>query len=187
MINYYRTLGLSPDATEADIKRAYRTLAKRFHPDVSNAPDARARFIEVNEAYEFLSDPRRRQMYGRRTVSEQERMRREAVYRQWAAQQQQQARDRARRYAERSMDDFVNSPMYKTAMVLSQAYNYIFIGVGVVMTFGPAVRYLLLPDAEIIKAHLGLGGVFLPMGFGVLFTFGIYSFLFKPQTDDSHA
>jgi hypothetical protein len=63
MEDLYGILGLSNRATPGDIKSAYRRLARRFHPDVSQSPDAQARFIKINEAYEILSDPQRRWMY----------------------------------------------------------------------------------------------------------------------------
>lgn len=61
--DYYRTLGVARDATARDIKRAYRKLARQFHPDVSKEADAEARFKEVSEAYEVLSDPQKRATY----------------------------------------------------------------------------------------------------------------------------
>lgn len=62
---YYDLLGVSRDASDADIKRAFRTLARELHPDVSTAPDADTRFKEVVEAYEVLSDSERRATYDR--------------------------------------------------------------------------------------------------------------------------
>src|ERR1044071_1602937 len=63
MEDLYGILGLTNRATPNEIKSAYRRLARRFHPDVSQSPDAQARFIKINEAYEILSDPQRRWMY----------------------------------------------------------------------------------------------------------------------------
>ena len=61
--DYYKTLGVARDASQDDIKRAYRKLARKYHPDVSKEPDAEARFKEVNEAYEVLKDPEKRRAY----------------------------------------------------------------------------------------------------------------------------
>jgi molecular chaperone DnaJ len=67
----YEILGVGRDASPEDIKRAYRTLAREHHPDVSSAPEAEERFKEIVGAYEILSDPQKRQQYdtfGRRAA-----------------------------------------------------------------------------------------------------------------------
>ena len=63
--NYYALLGIEPDATVAQIKSAYRKLAKQYHPDVNNSSDAAERFREITEAYDTLIDPDRRRRYDR--------------------------------------------------------------------------------------------------------------------------
>jgi curved DNA-binding protein len=61
--DYYATLGVARTATQEQVKRAYRKLARKYHPDVSKEPDAEARFKEVAEAHEALIDPERRAAY----------------------------------------------------------------------------------------------------------------------------
>jgi molecular chaperone DnaJ len=61
--DYYEVLGVDKNADEATIKRAYRQLAKKYHPDVSSEPNAEEKFKEVQEAYEVLSDPQKRSQY----------------------------------------------------------------------------------------------------------------------------
>ncbi len=63
--DYYELLGVPRTASDAEIKRAFRTLARELHPDVSSAADAGSRFRDVAEAYEVLSDPARRATYDR--------------------------------------------------------------------------------------------------------------------------
>jgi curved DNA-binding protein len=61
--DYYKIMGVKRDATQDDIKRSYRKLARKYHPDVSKHADAEARFKEVGEAYEVLKDPEKRAAY----------------------------------------------------------------------------------------------------------------------------
>ena len=61
--DYYEILGLSKNASGDEIKKAFRTLARKFHPDVNKEPGAEAKFKEINEAYSILSDNQKRAQY----------------------------------------------------------------------------------------------------------------------------
>jgi len=61
--DYYETLGVSRDVSKEDLKKAYRKLARKYHPDVSKEANAEAKFKEVGEAYEALKDPEKRAQY----------------------------------------------------------------------------------------------------------------------------
>jgi len=72
--DYYEILNVSPDATQEEIHRAYRRLAREYHPDVSKDPQAEEKFKEINEAYQVLGDPQRRAEYDRQRRGGLERM-----------------------------------------------------------------------------------------------------------------
>lgn len=61
--NYYETLGVAKNATQDEISRAFKQKARKMHPDVNHAPNAKEQFQELNEAYEVLSNPDKRRQY----------------------------------------------------------------------------------------------------------------------------
>ena len=61
--DYYKILGVEHGSSEAEIKKAYRKLARKYHPDINKTPEAQTRFQEVSEAYEVLGDPEKRKRY----------------------------------------------------------------------------------------------------------------------------
>ena len=59
----YETLGISEGADKSEIKKAYRKLAKQYHPDINKTPEAEEKFKEINAAYEVLSDDQKKSQY----------------------------------------------------------------------------------------------------------------------------
>ncbi|XP_078157310.1 DNAJ heat shock family protein isoform X1 [Carex rostrata] len=70
--DYYVVLGVSRDASQDDIKKAFLTLAKKYHPDTNNSQSARRKFQEIRDAYEILRDPSKRAQYDQRSSGEEE-------------------------------------------------------------------------------------------------------------------
>ena len=86
--DHYSALGLSANATLADIKKAFRQRASHFHPDRNAAPDAAAQFRAVQQAYDVLGDPDRRQQYDdnrRRNLLDDPLQTATDIWRAWAA------------------------------------------------------------------------------------------------------
>jgi len=67
--DHYKTLGVKPSASSTEIRKAYKKLAKQFHPDRSKVKNAQERFIAINEAHQVLSDPTERRVYDQQTRS----------------------------------------------------------------------------------------------------------------------
>lgn len=68
-MSYYEILGVPVHASEQEIKRAYRRLVKKYHPDTNHSPDAASYMVSINEAYDVLSDPQKRFNYDNRSAS----------------------------------------------------------------------------------------------------------------------
>lgn len=61
--DYYKILGVSRDASEQDLKKAYKKMALKYHPDKNKSPGAEEKFKDIAEAYEVLSDPQKREVF----------------------------------------------------------------------------------------------------------------------------
>lgn len=114
--NYFHTLGLPSNATLDQVKQAYRTLVKQYHPDLNKSPGSAERFIEIHEAYEFLIDERRRLLHAesarRQAQNREEQERRDRIYQVWVQYQQDLARQRAQQFARNSFSEFEKSKYY---------------------------------------------------------------------------
>lgn len=187
MKNYYAVLGLERGADEESIKRAYRTLAKQYHPDLNPDPDARARFMEVHEAYEYLMDPDRRAGDRRTSVSRplsaEELARREHIYREWLRYQQEAARERAAGYARQPFGEFRESRWYKVAKGVNQVYNILFLVFCAFVIAIPVYKYieqLHMPEDE----QRPLAFFVAPVIAGIIFASWGYYYWFILKHDD---
>jgi len=186
MRTYYQILGVTETADLMEIKKAFRDLAKLFHPDKNPNKDSQVHFIAVTEAYQVLSDSKMRSIYDSRLrngrASREFQKQKDDAYKEWFDRYQAEARKKADSYAKNTFEEFAESPVYKAAMAVSRVYNYIFLGIGFIMIFGPATMWYLreygMPEAR-PWTHL-----ITPSVIGVVFTYGIYHFLFKHKSYD---
>jgi len=107
--DYYNTLGINTDATLDEIKKAYRKLARLYHPDVNQSPDAKDRFICITEAYEFL-------MSNHDKIRTDEQAYQDAMN-DWRKYRQDRSRKRATVYARTPYVKFKNTNFYRTTRI----------------------------------------------------------------------
>ncbi len=123
MTNYYHILGVTPNATLEQIKKAYRTKAKLCHPDINDAVDAHEQFILVNEAYEYLLNTT-----GHHTNTikrNREKAQKQAAYQQkWEQEERQKARERAQEYARMKYEAYLQSDVYRTTEAINVVVDF---------------------------------------------------------------
>ena len=111
--DYYSILGISETASLHEIKQAYRKQAKAWHPDVCRHPDARDRFIEINEAYEYLTS---NTVIRPHKTSQTNNEYRQRKYNEWQQREREQARKRAEAYAEMNFNSFTKTDIFQSTL-----------------------------------------------------------------------
>jgi curved DNA-binding protein CbpA len=124
---YYKILELPLNASEEDIKRAYRKKARLFHPDVNPSVGAKDMFILVTEAYEFLISNHGKASAGERSY--------EQIMEEWRKYRQDRTRHRARAYSDSSYASFKSTSFYKSTRILD--------GTTIIISFAMSVMVLV--------------------------------------------
>lgn len=181
MKDYLGILGLKTGASAVEVRTAYRKLAKQYHPDVNPDPDARNRFIEIHEAYEYLGDENRRLWYNqygnRKKISDDELAKREMIYRAWVEQQQFAARRRAETYATGPFENFLNSKVYRAAGIVNKWFNVVFMLWCVFVIIMPLTHFFTFEETpEKLRPHWTSAAV--PALIGFFFACAGYYMLF---------
>jgi len=163
--DYYRILGIPLHSSVNDIKKAYRQKARLFHPDVNPAPEARDKFIQATEAYEFL-------------IANQERISaNDEVYRQamenWAKYRQEKSRRRANAYARASYVRFKKTKFYRTTRILDGTTIIFSLALSLMMVFYTVWGYIYrlkhpLPEGEQPTVFFFLLLLLVGMGFVIV-------------------
>ena len=186
--NYFQILGLNAGATEDEIRKAFRSLVKQYHPDLNKAPEAPSKFMEIHEAYEFLTDASRRESHEnslkrKRGLSDEQLHQREVIYKRWVQQQQELAKRRAAYYAERDFDSYKKSGWYTAFKAANLLYNLAFLVFCIAVIAIPIYKYAadqeLPPERQSSFIHY-----FIPSLLGLIFAGFGYYFLFVEKSDE---
>lgn len=125
--DYYKLLGISQGASDAEIRKAYRIKAMEFHPDRNHSPGAQEIFVRTTEAYQYLlSHPHTK------GITEEEYRR---YYQAWVDYRQAEARKKAEEYARSSYKVFTKSPLYKTTTVIDGSMVFLGLGLAAAVIF----------------------------------------------------
>lgn len=130
---YYKILELEDGADISEIKKAYRRLAKLYHPDINRSKDAGDFFIIINEAYEILLKWNQNKSNFESKKPKQEPFDRDK----WIKEERIKARKRARENAKKRFEEFQKSNIYRTALVVYTLTDFVFIFISLVIIISP--------------------------------------------------
>lgn len=188
MTNYFAILELSPNASSDEVKVAFRTLAKKWHPDRNKDPLSTKRFIEISEAYEYLMDDNRRAVHSymltHRNNVDEELARKARIYQEWYEQHAERTRARAEKYAHGGFAAFKKSPAYQAAMAVSKLYNYLFLAFCVVVLVAPIVGWHNNSKNLPVDERQSAAILIVPIALGLIFAIFGYYYLFILKTDE---
>lgn len=186
--NYFHVLGLPSGASANDIRKAYRSLVKQYHPDLNKSAGAAEKFIAIHEAYEFLMDERRRLLHAhaaeQQKSAQAEQQRRDRVYKIWVEYQQDIARQRAEAYANSSFSDLEDSPYFRAFRKVNRWTNVTVVLLFIVIVAIPIWRYIAQQE---LPEHEQRAGIFfaVPACTGLICLIGGYYYLFVLNVDET--
>jgi hypothetical protein len=165
---YYQILGIPENSGMKEIKEAFRRKAKAFHPDINKSEGAHQHFLDINEAYNYLSELHTHGFDPANQTAMDE------YYHQWVANERQQARARAAYRARMKFEEFKNSSVYKTTSILSHMLDYFLMFIGVFIIIAGALNlyiqglYITENDRDVLN-YRGIIAEFVITIAGVLF------------------
>jgi hypothetical protein len=178
--DYFKILGLDPDCSVDEIKKAYRAKAREYHPDINHSPEAKDMFIIVTEAYEFL-------------LTYFEKMRRnEEAYNKamddWRKYRQARSRRKARVYAKTSYVRFKNTNFYKTTRIFDATTVISSLLISVLVLIAAVYGYIFrihhpIPGVE--DPSVSILVIFILLGL-ILFTMSVVHFRIYLQASKRH-
>lgn len=160
MNKYFEILGLKDGASLSEIKKAYRIKAKLFHPDVNKSPDANEKFVEINEAYSMLVTLTNDKLNNHTKVEDNE-------FIDFIIRKRAEARQKARQNAQKRYKDFINSKEYKSAKIIYNISDFIYIIVSLIIVLVPIIyTFFNKIDEKIIEMYIT--ALILTVSFGIV-------------------
>lgn len=191
MKNYFAILELTEDATEADIRKAYRALVKKYHPDTRSHHSSEQKFIQITEAYNYLSVPENRRRHAAyikapryKSPSEQELRRKQAEYEDWVRREERMAYVRMRqKQKELEEEAFKKTLAYAIMQGVNKVYNVLFLCFAAAVVIIPMYKYYHQEDLPLDQQQSIIAFI-IPSCLGLGFAIFGYYYFFILKTDE---
>ncbi|MCW3805925.1 J domain-containing protein [Plebeiibacterium marinum] len=142
MSEYHQILGVTTNATLDQIKKAYRSKAKKLHPDINKSENAHDEFILLNEAYEYLLNTSGTH-FNRFKRAQEQAQKQAAYHKAWEKQERENAKKRAREYAQMKYDEYLKSDIYRTTEAINAALDIFVTAIVLLFIIGlPVLTYI---------------------------------------------
>ncbi len=168
MIDYYAILGLKNGASLEEIKKAYRKLAMKYHPDKTDSEEAKNNFVMITEAYEFLQDNNRRNALNKKQSRKDFYDKKQKVYEEWLKNGQAKAQIKAKKDAEIPYSDFQEKILGGFALVFSRLINWALLLFSFIVLFIPWMQYYTEEDED-LRVTLPIVWIFTFLGLAFLY------------------
>ncbi len=155
--DYYKILDIGSDASDMEIKKAYRQKAKEFHPSNNKSNDALQKFIEINEAYEILIHHNTRELY-EEDFHSWHNPEEYPIYKYWV----DAAHSRAQEHAKLSFSDFVKTKFYRSTRTSSYSIFLVGMILGIIISLSP-YAFMVAFDNKFI----GVASLFIALPAGI--------------------
>jgi len=151
--DYYQILGVTRQASEKDIKKAYRKKCKLYHPDINRNRNAHEQFLKISEAYEYLI--KQNEIRPLDEILDDQSNDSFDFDEYWEEQERARARERAEYYAKIRYEEFIKSDYYKATQAVESVFFFFFLGLMLLVFLSPVIGYFY-------KGYVGLGvGLFI--------------------------
>jgi curved DNA-binding protein CbpA len=142
MLKYYRILDIPPGVSEAEVKKAYRKKAQKYHPDKNSSDDAQKKFLAIQEAYQVLTSPPKtvRKKYSAEEMAD-------AIEKRFKHEERERLKEKIRKMRQQEHQNVLNSPLYKFFVRFKRFMAYLTLGVAANMILTPIVTFFLEVDS----------------------------------------